>query len=428
MNVDIKPCSGLRGTMCVPGDKSISHRGLLFGAIAKGVTRVENINTGADVRSTVACLRQLGVEIRSGKEAVCVHGRGYHTLAAPASALDAGNSGTTMRLLAGMLAAQRFSSTLTGDASLRRRPMHRILEPLRQMGADIQASDSGLPPLLIRGRQLEGITYEIPIPSAQVKSCLLLAGLGASGKTTLEERVATRDHSERLLRAMGAPMSCQGNRISISAGELHGIEIHVPGDISAASFLVAAALLVPNSELKLAAVNTNPTRSGFIDVVRDMGAHVELEEQREIGGEPVATLCVRSSKLHGVKIAGTQIPRLIDELPILAILATGADGQTIIRNASELRAKESDRLHLLASNLQKMGATVEEFGDGLLVTGPVKLRGAEIETSGDHRVAMAFAVAGLVASGTTTIHDAECVQISYPGFFETLRQLGVHCH
>ncbi len=427
MYIDIKPCAALRGTVRVPGDKSISHRAAIFGAIAKGVTRIANINDGLDVSRTLTCLTKLGVDLSFDGRKVYINGKGYFDLAKPTDALDAGNSGTTMRLLAGILAAQDFTTTITGDDSLQRRPMQRIIEPLRRMGADITSNDGGFPPLRIRGGELDGIDYVMPIASAQVKSCLLLAGLGAWGTTTIHEPAPSRDHSERLLRTMGALLSKQGNTISIRAGELRGIDLQVPGDLSSAAFLVAAALLMPDGEINLPQVGINPTRSGFLEVVEKMGARLRLFETCDVGGEPVASIRAESSRLTATEISGSLIPRLIDEIPILAVLATQAQGQTTIRDAAELRVKESDRLHLLAVNLRNMGAAVEETADGLLINGPVSLRGADITTAGDHRLVMAFAIAGLVAQGATRIQDAESVAVSYPGFFDALRSLGVDC-
>lgn len=426
MNVDIKPCTALRGTVRVPGDKSISHRALIFGAIAKGMTRIANINPGLDVSSTATCLLRLGVDIRFDGRVFYINGKGYFELEPPKAVLDAGNSGTTMRLLAGILAAQDFSCTITGDASLCGRPMRRIMEPLQQMGADIESHD-GYPPLSIHGRELICIDYVMPVASAQVKSCLLLAGLGAWGITSIQEQVPTRDHSERLLRAMGAPLSRHGDTISIHPVDLHGIEIKVPGDLSAAAFLIAAALLVPGSDLHFSHVGINPTRTGFIQIIRKMGGHVKIRELNDVHDEPVANLRVQSCGLKAAEISGPLIPRMIDEIPILAVLATQALGQTVIRDAAELRVKESDRLHLLASNLRKIGAEVEELADGLAINGPTPLRGAEIDTAGDHRLAMAFTIAGLIARGSTRVTHAESVQISHPDFFDTLSQLGVDC-
>ncbi len=425
MHLDIRQCPVLRGEIKVPGDKSISHRALIFGAIGQGVTRIDHINPGEDVSSTATCLMKLGVDIRFDGRTMFVNGKDFFDLQAPTETLDAKNSGTTMRLLSGILAAQDFSSTITGDDSLRLRPMRRIIEPLKQMGAHIDSTD-GYPPLHIHGSELNGIEYIMPIASAQVKSCVLLAGLGAWGTTTIIEKEQTRDHTERMLRAMGAPISHDGYKISIRPGKLHGVQIKVPGDISAAAFFIAAALLIPGSDIYLPHVGINPTRIGFINVVHEMGADVEIAGVREVCGEAVANIRAQSSELHAIEISGPRIPLLIDEIPILAVLATQARGKTIIRDAAELRLKESDRLKLIANNLRKMGARVEEFDDGLSITGPAKLNGAEIDTAGDHRVAMAFSIAGLIATGTTRILQPESVTISDPNFFDSLSMLGVN--
>jgi len=425
MHLDIRPCSTLQGEVKVPGDKSISHRALIFGAIAHGVTRIDNINPGEDVGSTATCLKKLGVDIRFDGRTMFVSGKDFFDLQAPTEMLDAKNSGTTMRLLTGLLAAQDFSSTITGDDSLRCRPMRRIIDPLQKMGAQIESTD-GYPPLHIHGRELQGIEYEMPISSAQVKSCLLLAGLGAWGTTTIIEKEQSRDHTERMLRAMGAPIWREENKILIRPGKLHDLDIKVPGDISAAAFFIAAALLVPDSGIFLPHVGINPTRTGFLDVVREMGAHLKITGEKDICGEPVANIRTQSCELQATEIFGPRIPLLIDEIPILAVLATQARGKTIIRDAAELRLKESDRLKLIANNLQKMGAQVEEFADGLSIIGPTKLCGMEIDTAGDHRLAMAFTIAGLVATGATRILQPQSVTISDPNFYDALSQLGVN--
>jgi 3-phosphoshikimate 1-carboxyvinyltransferase len=428
MNFTIKKAEAILGRLSVPGDKSISHRGLMLGAIAEGKTRMRGLASGEDVRSTMNCLRQLGVLIEEQGGEIIVHGRGLSGLQKPAGTLDAGNSGTTMRLLAGILATRPFTTTVTGDASLRRRPMCRIIEPLAQMGAAITAQANGCAPLTIRGGELQGIHYTLPVASAQVKSCILFAGLGAEGETVVEELIPTRDHSERLLRLMGANISVSSdqlsvisNRISIRTGKLFGGEIEVPGDFSSAAFFIAAALLLPESELVIENAGLNPTRTAYLDVVREMGAAVEVENVRNEFHEPVADLVVRHQTLRGVSVSGKRVPLLIDEIPILAILAAQAEGETCIRDAKELRVKESDRIAALAHNLRAMGATVEELPDGLVITGPKQLHGAEIDSYGDHRIAMAFAIAGLMADSPTTIHGAECADISFPGFFETLK-------
>ncbi|MDZ7361275.1 MAG: 3-phosphoshikimate 1-carboxyvinyltransferase [candidate division KSB1 bacterium] len=430
MNIPISQAHTFRGRISVPGDKSISHRALMLGAMAEGDTVIRGLAPGEDVSSTKHCLQQLGVIINEKNGEIFVKGRGHFSLQKPKTALDAGNSGTTMRLLAGLLAAQSFSATITGDASLQRRPMRRIIEPLTQMGAKITAQKNGGAPLTIHGGKLHGIHYRLPVASAQVKSCVLFAGLGAEGDTVIEEVIPTRDHSERLLRRMEAGISVSSNQepvisnhIGIRGGKLRGCEIDIPGDFSSAAFFIAAALLLPKSELLIENAGLNPTRTALLDVTREMGGEVSVMNIRNESYEPVAELMVRHRPLQSAKVSGSRIPLLIDEIPILAVMATQAEGETHIREAQELRVKESDRLAALAKNLRAMGAAIEELPDGLVISGPTKLRGAEIDSFGDHRIAMAFAVAGLLADSPTTIRGAECVNISFPGFFEILKKL-----
>ncbi len=420
----------IRGRLAVPGDKSISHRALMLGAIAEGETRIRGLAPGGDVRSTLSCLRQLGVSIQEQNGEIIVHGRGLAGLHKPEAILDAGNSGTTMRLLAGILATQPFTTTITGDASLRRRPMRRIIAPLTQMGATITAQENGCAPLTITGGKLRGIHYNLPVASAQVKSCVLFAGLGAQAETIIAEPIPTRDHSERLLKLMGANISVNSNQLTasngnirISAGKLTGCEIGIPGDFSSAAFFIAAALLLPRSELVVENVGVNPTRTAFLDVICEMGAAIAVDNIKNESYEPVADLAVRHQSLRGVNISGQRIPLLIDEIPILAVLATQAKGETYIRDARELRVKESDRIAALANNLRAMGAIVEELSDGLVIAGPTPLHTASIDSYGDHRIAMAFAIAGLMADSPMPINGAECVDISFPGFFERLREV-----
>jgi 3-phosphoshikimate 1-carboxyvinyltransferase len=443
MNISLVAAQSIRGRMTIPGDKSISHRALMLGAIARGETVIRGLAPGEDVRSTMRCLRQLGVLIQENGNELRVQGGVLKKTATP---LDAGNSGTTMRLLSGILAAQPFSTTITGDASLQRRPMRRIIEPLAQMGATISSRENGCAPLTIHGSKLRGIHYQLPVASAQVKSCVLLAGLHAAGETVVEEKIPTRDHSERLLRLMGAEVSVSsgqcsvisnqysvisnqypvnGNTVRIRAKELGGCQIEVPGDFSSAAFFIAAAMLLPDSELMIENVGVNPTRTAFLDVLCEMGAKIEMANLWHEAYEPIADLIIRHQALRGTKIFGNQIALLIDEIPILAVLATQAEGETHIHDAGELRLKESDRIAALVHNLREMGAAVEEFSDGLVINGPTKLRGAEIDSFGDHRIAMAFAIAGLLADSPTTIGAAECADISFPGFFEKLRQICV---
>lgn len=424
MHTTITPARAIRGAITVPGDKSISHRALMLAAIAQGESRITGLATGADVLSTKSCLQQLGVVMESSSNALIVKGRGVSALRASKQPLDAGNSGTTMRLLSGILAAQPFTTTLIGDASLSRRPMRRVMAPLALMGAQITATPEGTAPLTIHGGGLRGITYEMPVASAQVKSCVLFAGLHAEGETIVIEPRATRDHSERMLRVMGARMQAEDHEIRVVQSFLHGMPLSIPGDFSSAAFLIAAALLLPKSDLLLPNVNFNPTRIALLEVLKQMGATITLTALDETGFEPLADLQVQSQKLHGVRVDEALVPQLIDEIPILAVLATQAEGETIITGARELRVKESDRLKALATNLNAMGAQCEELPDGLIIRGPARLRGATLDSFHDHRIAMAFAVAGLCADAPTTIQNAECADISFPGFFALLRG---HC-
>jgi 3-phosphoshikimate 1-carboxyvinyltransferase len=423
----VYPARCLQGTLTLPGDKSISHRAALIAALAHGSSRVSNYAPGQDCRSTLGCLKALGVGIeRSGHE-ILIHGRGLKGLQPPQAVLDAENSGTTIRLLSGILAGQSFECAITGDDSLQRRPMRRIIEPLARMGAHIVAREGGLAPLHIRGGALQPITYSMPVASAQVKSCVMLAGLLADGKTTVIEPAPTRNHTEIMLAHFGADIETIDRTVTVTGpAELTGREYRVPGDISSAAFFTAAALALPGSTLRLNDIGVNPTRTGFIDLLRAFGATIDLENARTLQGEPVADLVVTSSSLRNpgkVSIGGDTIPTIVDEIPILAVLSTQMDGGLSIRDAGELRVKESDRLRAVAENLQRMGAEVEEFEDGLSVPGPQQLRGAEIDTYGDHRIAMAFAIAGLMATGTTEIRSSEAVEVSFPGFFELLDQV-----
>lgn len=424
MNTVINPVRALRGRFTVPGDKSISHRALMLAAIAEGESHITGLAIGADVQSTKACMQQLGVEMEASDNALIVKGRGASGLRASARPLAAGNSGTTMRLLSGILATQPFSTTLLGDASLSRRPMRRIIAPLELMGAKIEAAAEGTAPLTIHGGALQGITYEMPVASAQVKSCVLFAGLHAAGETTVIEPRATRDHSERMLRAMGAELHGDGTRVRVARSRLQGASLAIPGDFSSAAFLLAAALLLPQSEALLLNINLNPTRIALLEVLNQMGATLMPTALRNTDSEPIADLHVRTQRLHGVKVNEAIVPQLIDEIPILAVLATQAEGETVITGARELRVKESDRLAALATNLRAMGAQCEELPDGLIIQGPTRLHGAVLDSFYDHRIAMAFAIAGLRAEATTTILHSECVDISFPGFFELLHE---HC-
>lgn len=425
------PTAGLsvRGSVRVPGDKSISHRALMLGAIAEGETQIQGLLLGEDPRSTADCFRALGAEISQlNSELVKVQGIGLGNLQEPAEVLNAGNSGTTMRLMLGLLASHpgRFF-TVTGDSSLRSRPMSRVIKPLQQMGAQIWGrKDASLAPLAIQGRQLRSIHYHSPIASAQVKSCILLAGLMATGQTTVTEPALSRDHSERMLKAFGAELQVdpETNSVTISGGaKLQGQSVIVPGDISSAAFWLVAGAIVSGAELTVENVGVNPTRTGILAALTMMGADITLENQRLVAGEPVADLQVRHSSLQACEIKGDLIPRLIDEIPILAVAAVFAQGTTIIRDAAELRVKESDRLAVTAAQLNRMGAKVTELPDGLEITGGTPLVGAEVDSCTDHRIAMSLAIAALNATGTTTIHGAEAAAISYPDFMTTLKAI-----
>ncbi|WP_138303076.1 MULTISPECIES: 3-phosphoshikimate 1-carboxyvinyltransferase [Eubacteriales] len=420
------------GEITVPGDKSISHRAVMFGAIAKGTTRIRNFLMGADCLSTIDCFRRLGVQIdvEAAPGQVTVHGRGLRGLKGqqePAASivLDTGNSGTTTRLISGILAGQDFPSLLSGDSSLNTRPMKRIMEPLSQMGARIRSvKGNGCAPLAIEPGQLHGIHYTTKVASAQVKSAILLAGLYADSPTSVTEPALSRNHTELMLKGFGADVSSITNEDGTATAsirpcrELFAQDIVVPGDISSAAYFIAAALLVPGSSLLIKNVGINPTRAGFLSVCRDMGGDITLLNERQAGGEPSADLLVKHSSLHSVTIEGGLIPTLIDELPMAAVLAAFADGTTVIRDAAELKVKESDRIATVTANLRAMGCDVTPTDDGMIIRGGKSLHGAVLDSYLDHRVAMSFAVAGLAASGETRIRDANCVDISFPGFYD----------
>lgn len=422
--------TGLKGTLTVPGDKSISHRAIMFGSLAEGTTTIHGFLKGADCLSTIDCFRKMGISIEEKEDTIYVHGKGLHGLHKPEETLDVGNSGTTTRLISGILAGQNFDTVLSGDASLNSRPMGRIMKPLSMMGADITSiHDTGCAPLSIKGRSLNAIHYDSPVASAQVKSCVLLAGLYANGKTSVTEPALSRDHTERMLRSFGANIVSDKNTCTITPPEtLHGQHIEVPGDISSAAFFIVAALITPNSEIIINNVGINDTRAGILKVCQDMGADITLLNAREEGGEPVADLLVKTSSLRGTIVEGDIIPALIDELPVIALMACFAKGQTIIKDAHELRVKESDRIAIMTENLGAMGADIIDTDDGFIInsrsdnTIPT-LHGASINCSMDHRIAMTFAVAGLNADGETIITDSDCVDVSYPGFFTQLEQL-----
>jgi len=421
--VVIRPARNLVGSLRLPGDKSISHRYAMLGGIAEGATRLENFSTGADCASTLVCLRTLGVEWEMKDNAIVIQGRGSK-LQSPLSALDCGNSGSTMRMLSGILAGQEFGSELFGDESLSRRPMARIITPLQSMGAKITAQDGGRPPLRIVGGHLKTIDYKMPVASAQVKTSLLFAGLFAEGDTRVEEPLRTRDHGELALRAFGAEVERNGNAVSISGGQkLHAIETAIPGDISSAAFFLCAAGLFPGSSLVIHDLLMNPTRARLLDILISLGVGISVTQVEEQHHELRGTVQVEGKTLRGLSLAGADTAALIDEIPVLAAIAPYTEQGIEIRDARELRVKESDRIAAVASNLRAMGAQVEEREDGLKIPGGQKLRGAEIDSFGDHRIAMAFAVAGLRADGETRIQRADAAVISYPAFFETMESL-----
>ncbi len=419
----IRPAVGISGSLRVPGDKSISHRYAMLAAIAHGTTTLANFSTGADCASTLNCLRSLGVGWRKDGTSVVIEGRGQE-LEPPRELLDCGNSGSTMRMLSGVLAGQPFTSELKGDESLSRRPMARIIDPLRIMGAGIESNAGGRPPLRIRGAPLRGITYEVPIPSAQVKTALLFAGLYACGQTRITESIRTRDHGELALKAFGAELQQQGNTSLIKGGQtLSGIEAAIPGDISSAAFFLCAAALFPGSDLIIDSLLMNPTRARLLDMLGQLGLKLSVIELAEHHGELSGTLKATGGELRGLSLGGADAAALIDEIPVLAAIAPYTANGIEIRDARELRVKETDRISAVATNLRKMAAEVEEREDGLRIPGGQKLHGAEIDSFGDHRIAMAFAVAALRADGETKINGAEAAAVSYPEFFSVLEGL-----
>ncbi|WP_418403953.1 3-phosphoshikimate 1-carboxyvinyltransferase [Blautia sp.] len=422
--MEIKKQTNLKGTLTVPGDKSISHRAVMFGSLARGTTRISHFLEGADCLSTISCFRKMGIEIDRNKDEILVHGRGLHGLTAPTEILDVGNSGTTTRLISGILAGQTFTSELDGDDSIRTRPMKRIMTPLASMGADITSRlDNGCAPLIIHGRPLHAAHYDSPVASAQVKSCVLLAGMYADGITSVTEPFLSRNHTEIMLNYFGAEITSEGTTASIRPEPvLEGRDIQVPGDISSAAYFIAAGLLTPGSEILLKNVGINPTRAGIIKVCMDMGADITLlNESTE--GEPTADLLIRTSSLKGTTIEGSIIPTLIDEIPMIAVMAAFAEGTTIIRDAQELKVKESDRIAVMVDNLRRMGADIEGTDDGMIIHGGRPLHGAVIDSHLDHRIAMSFAVAGTICDGTVEILNGECVNISYPEFYHDLYSL-----
>jgi 3-phosphoshikimate 1-carboxyvinyltransferase len=431
----VKPVGPLQGHVRVPGDKSISHRALLLGAIADGVSQVRGFLPAADCLTTLRAVRALGIKVEErSPAALVIHGRGLAGLQEPDDVIDCGRSGTTMRLLAGLLAGQPFLSVLTGGTQLRRRPMARIVEPLRAMGAIVLGRDGGRrPPLAVQGGGLRGLDYELPVASAQVKSALLLAALYADGPTTLHVPGPARDHTERMLVAMGGRLRSEKPGLPgepstewlhlIPGQSLQAVDVVVPGDLSSAAFFLVAAALVPGSDVVIERVGVNPTRTGLLDVLWAMGAGIALHNERVVAGEPIADLSVRCSELHGVQVGGGLVVRAIDEFPILAVAATQAHGETLVRDAAELRVKESDRIETTVQELRRLGAAIESRPDGFVVEGPSQLVGAVVDSHGDHRLAMALAVAGLVASGETVVQGAGCIADSFPGFEGLLARL-----
>ena len=425
MNVAIGSTKTLRGVAAVPGDKSIAHRALLFGALANGWTRITGVPRGADVSATMRALGSCGVQVQCNGDAVIVQGAGREAMRTDGVTIDCGNSGTTMRLLMGVLAGQSGTARLVGDDSLSRRPMRRVAEPLRLMGAAIETTAEGFAPLHVTGTaNLQAADHDLTVPSAQLKSALLLAGLGAQGRTRLRGALHSRDHTERMLPQFGVRVQTSKEEISIEGGQqLRGVFLQVPGDPSSAAFLVAAAVLVNDGEIEVRDVLLNPTRLGFVHVLRRMGAHIEIEAHRE-HPEPVGTIFARSSSLHATTIEAHEVPSVIDELPLLALAATQAEGTTVIRGAAELRVKESDRIDAVARALQAMGVRIETFEDGFTVEGPQPLAAAVIDPRRDHRIAMTAAVAGLISRGEVRVSDAGCAGVSFPGFYTQLQGLG----
>ena len=423
--MEIKKQTRLRGELTVPGDKSISHRAVMFGSLAQGTTRITHFLEGADCLSTISCFRKMGVDIERNASEILVHGKGLHGLSAPSEILDVGNSGTTTRLISGILAGQSFTSELNGDASIQSRPMKRIMTPLQSMGADIVSiKGNGCAPLRITGKSLQAVHYQSPVASAQVKSCVLLAGMYADGITRVTEPVLSRNHTEIMLNYLGAKITSQGTTASIEPEPLlKAREIQVPGDISSAAYFIAAGLLTPDSQILLRNVGINPTRDGILKVCRAMGADITLLNINE-EGEPVADLLIRSSQLHGTTVEGSIIPTLIDEIPMIAVMAAFAEGTTVIRDAAELKVKESDRIAVVTEGLRRMGADIQPTEDGMIIHGGKPLQGAKINSYLDHRIAMSFAVAGTICDGTMDIVKGDCVNISYPEFYKDLYSLG----
>ncbi len=423
----VNPGGKIDGTLRVPGDKSISHRAIMLSALAKGTTQINGFLEAEDTNATLEAFKEMGVSIQGPSNGqVTIHGVGLHGLQAPSIPLHFGNSGTAIRLLSGIMAGQTFSVEMGGDESLSYRPMRRITEPLNAMGAHVLASENDTPPLIIMDKQrLQGIDYVMPIASAQVKSCLLLAGLYANGTTCVAEPAPTRDHTERMLHGFGYPIKRDGRRVCLQGGgKLHAISIDVPADISSAAFFIVGAIIAKKSDLLLNHVGINPTRAGIINILRQMGANITLHNQRNIGGEPIADIRVRSSALHGIKIPKEQVPLAIDEFPILFIAAACAKGETVLSGAEELRLKESDRIQVMADGLQAIGINAQPTDDGMVIQGG-KIRGGVVNSCGDHRIAMAFTIAALCAKNTITIEDCSNVATSFPSFVKLAQEIGI---
>lgn len=430
-SIRIKGSACINGISSVPGDKSISHRVAMLASIANGQSTISGFASSADCQASLDCIRRLGIRVDERESGIIINGRGlfgYQPSESPVL-LDAGNSGSTIRMLSGILAGQRFTSRITGDSSLTHRPMARIIEPLIMMGARVEGTNGSFAPLTIQGQRLKGVSYNTPVASAQVKSCVLLAGLLAEGNTTISEPAASRDHTELMLKEFGAAAQRSSpQKVSVEGlHQLRPVHYRVPGDVSSAAFLVAAASVLPDSKLLLRDIGLNPTRTAFLDVLKELGATISTLNVREQHGELVGDITVSASQLavddNGLVLGGTIIPNIIDEIPILAVVATQVEGRLEVRDARELRVKESDRIRTVAEGIRSLGGEIEELEDGFAIDGPQRLRGGRVETMGDHRIAMAFAIAGLIAEGTTEIVDAECAAVSFPEFYETLAKL-----
>ncbi|MBC2046933.1 3-phosphoshikimate 1-carboxyvinyltransferase [Listeria booriae] len=415
---------GLNGTIRVPGDKSISHRSIMFGALANGTTTVSNFLKGEDCLSTIGVFRALGVRIEEFPDKIVVHGTGWDGLKRPDETLDVGNSGTTIRLMLGILAGRPFDATLEGDASIAKRPMGRVMLPLREMGAILEAKDANFAPVKVTGTKLQPMTYTLPVASAQVKSAIIFAALQADGETTIIEKEKTRDHTEQMIRQFGGAITTDGLTIRVNGGqEFQGQNVVVPGDISSAAFFIVAGLIIPNSKIRLENVGLNPTRTGIIDVVKEMGGKITVEQTSKAGDEPAGTVIVETSDLKGIEIGGDIIPRLIDELPVIALLASQATGKTVIKDAEELKVKETNRIDAVVTELSKMGVALVGTDDGMIIEGNQILHGATVQSYGDHRMGMMLQVAALLADSDVTLEKAEAINVSYPSFFEDVASL-----